>query len=439
MYLNAIASVILLSSCVAAQSYKDLRTVLEYKSLEYEFPSDNDRQYAIDNGFYKQNAGAPIEIAVEYKRNGSMRIFQTIPRFGDGVPFTLATVTKRSTQNGPILTAYPNYNWHNVNNAGCKGITSAFRIVIDECKHMWVIDSGVVNDVQICPPQLLTFDLRTDSLLSRFQFPPNLYTSSKSLMISLAVDIRDPPPLGSCRNAMVYVADVQRGGLVVYSTERNLAWRIEDELMLPRYPWGTHTVAGETFELMDGIFALNLSPRGDRNRYLFFHAYADDREVAVPLRYLDNPMSAFNKRSSLFQVLGSRGVQSAMETIDSKGNMFTSTDDPLSIFVWNINTPYNKTSFRVVANNPDQLQVVSGMKVVKNPFGLEQLWVSACRFQKLATDSINNLEVNFRVSFCLTEDLLRNGRCTDTRNEKWTDLIYENHVSTQKWAKRGHK
>lgn len=59
---------------------------------------------------------------------------------------------------------------------------------------MWVIDSGVIGTTQLCPPQLLQFDLATDRLLHRFRFPNVTYIPSGSLFITPNVLVQDPPP-----------------------------------------------------------------------------------------------------------------------------------------------------------------------------------------------------------------------------------------------------
>lgn len=50
-------------------------------------------------------------------------------------------------------------------------------------------------------------------------------------------------------------------GLVVYDSQSDSAWRIQNKLLYPNPNFGTHSVAGEQFELMDGAFGLAMSPR----------------------------------------------------------------------------------------------------------------------------------------------------------------------------------
>ena len=54
-------------------------------------------------------------------------------------------------------------------------IYSSFRLRIDECDRLWVIDSGLTDIsssfTQLAPPAIVIFDLHTDKLIKRFEIP----------------------------------------------------------------------------------------------------------------------------------------------------------------------------------------------------------------------------------------------------------------------------
>lgn len=55
------------------------------------------------------------------------------------------------------------------------------------------------------------------------------------------------------------------------------------------FPKKTSLVPGESFDLMDGVFGLALSPyRRGEERYLYFHALAATTENVVRTSYLRN-------------------------------------------------------------------------------------------------------------------------------------------------------
>lgn len=49
---------------------------------------------------------------------------------------------------------------------------------IDECQRLWVMDAGKIGDKQVCPPQLLAFDLTTDQLIYRHVVNASNYVES---------------------------------------------------------------------------------------------------------------------------------------------------------------------------------------------------------------------------------------------------------------------
>lgn len=281
---------------------------------------------------------------------------------------------------------------------------------------MWVIDSGIIGTTQYCPPQLLQFDLNTDRLLHRYRFPNETYIPRGSLFITPSVLVQDPPPRGSCSRTMIYVADVSYHGLVVYDHQTQTSWRAENRFMYPDPDYGHHTIAGESFNLMDGMFAVN-----NDKRNLYFHPLASVSEYAVPLTALNRQANWADGPEAVpeqFTLLGRRKSECAASAIDGRNNVYCVTFNPIKLFVWNVNTPYNSRYFGTLPAKSDELQFVSGMKVVRNPNGQEELWMLSNRYQvslllmfpvllimlniliilkKIATGTLNSNEVNFRI------------------------------------------
>lgn len=149
---------------------------------------------------------------------------------------------------------------------------------MDSCNRLWVLDTGKLEERQICRPQLLSFDLRTNKLLSQYKFPKEQFKDD-SLFVTLAVDIRNE----KCNDAFVYIADVTGYGLLVYDHHNFHSWRITNNLFYPYPPHGTFHIKGDTFDLMDGILGLALSPiKQDGDRILYFHSLASRVESWVP-------------------------------------------------------------------------------------------------------------------------------------------------------------
>ncbi|XP_060651880.1 major royal jelly protein 1 [Drosophila nasuta] len=374
---------------------RTVETVNRWQQLEYGFANPQDRQQAEAAGNLVPENGTPIDVQPHYLPNGQARIFVTIPRFVTGIPYTLATVSDEQANNGPQLQPYPNFAWHNNNGDDCDRITSAFRVSITECNQMWVIDSGNIGGSQLCAPQLLQFDLNTDTLLHRFRFPNDTYTAGASLFIAPNLLVQDPPPRGNCARTMIYVPDVSYHGLVIYDHSANAAWRAEHRFMYPDPDHGLHTIAGESFILMDGIFTVN-----NDKRNLYFHPLASVSEYSVPLDVLNNRANWANGVDAMadqFKLLGRRKSECATSAFDSRSNLYCVAFNPIKLFAWNVNTPYTTRNFGNLPAKADELQFVSGMKVVRNNGGQEELWMLSNRFQKIAAGTINANEVNFRI------------------------------------------
>lgn len=407
---------------------KSLKSLGEWKELEYEFPSATDRQYTLISGEYVPGNGVPIDVDIDYRADqGRSRVFVTIPRFTSGIPITLGILSGQHGPGGPIIRAFPDYGWHNNQGNNCDGMTSVFRVAIDECQRLWVVDTGRIAENQMCPPQILVFNLNTNELIHRYKFPLSQYRSGMSLFVTPVVDVRDPPPMGQCINTMVYIADVTGFSIMVYDMRKNKSWRVQNKLVFPHPHYGTFTIAGETFDLMDGVLGLALSPKSQSlpylaqsnyingapesqsERSLYFHALASITENIVPVNLLDNSTAWETNPDSeprKFVEIGNRGTQSAAQAMDSNGNLFFGLMNPIAIACWDSTKPYGRDNMKIVVQNDDTLQFASGMKVVVNKNGKEELWVLTCRFQRIMTGRISNQEVNFRIQALQIDELL---------------------------------
>lgn len=101
--------------------------------------------------------------------------------------------------------------------------------------------------------------------------------------------------------------------------------------------------------------------------------------------------------------------------MDRYGNLYFGLMDPIALACWNINTPYDKYNIKLVSQNEETLQFASGVKIIVNRLGEEELWVLTNRFQKVLAETITTDEINFRVLAIPTNQLLDgNKRCIGT-------------------------
>lgn len=128
--------------------------------------------------------------------------FSSKTRWKAGVAATLNYIDLNSTEKSPKLRPYPSWEANKLpidvqpqdqktpsggrldadkaQDAGVQlkdnsTIISTFRIQVDVCDRLWVLDTGLAdilgNPKQITPNSILVFDLKTDTLLRRFTIP----------------------------------------------------------------------------------------------------------------------------------------------------------------------------------------------------------------------------------------------------------------------------
>lgn len=391
-----------------------LRTILQWSQVEFEYENIEQREQEIKNGnFIPNNVGIiDADIYRSPKNPAYPSIFVTMPKFQNGVPVTLGKVTQKKYKGNPIIRPYPSWEWHrNLSDCKKERMVSVFRIQVDECGRLWVLDSGKLGDDLICYPQILAFDLETDQLLFKYEIPLS-QIEPRSTLVTPIVDVR-----GSCRNTFVYAGDCQTYSIIVYDLKKGTSWRITDKRMFPDPDYGTYNILGDEFELMDGILGMSLTTPGLLGRRLFFHAMSSDTETYVNTedirnrtRFIQNPQSS----PEIFHTYaGRRKSQSAAEAIDKNGIMYFGSMSDVTLNCWDTSTPYGPKYINVLDDNKNSMQFLSGIKIIRSKNSDEDLLVVSSRFQKLATGRLNTNETNFRI---MTAPINRNVLWKCSRN-----------------------
>ncbi|XP_069358523.1 dopaminechrome tautomerase-like isoform X1 [Maniola hyperantus] len=406
----------LLSYCLACcwpaafGARNSLRIVKQWPALEFRFPSEEARHLAMDKRYYVPGASVPIDVDVQHRSGGQKsRIFVTNPRFDEGRPVTFGTVDDEGFING-----YPDYSWHDNQGQNCDGMTSVFRVAIDTCSRLWVMDAGKIGEKQVCPPQLLAFDLNTDQLVYRHKVNAPNYIAT-SLFITPVVDVRGEDP-NDCSDTFVYVADVSGYGLLVVDVANDRSWRVTHRYLYPYPNHGTFTIDGESFDLMDGVLGLALSPyEPGQDRFLYFHALASTTENVVRTSVLRNESFISDSNANPYSINvfpEERPNQSAAEAMDKNGVLYFGLMEPPGIWCWNSATEFSTRNFHQIAINRETLQFSSGMKIVNNLKGEQELWALTSSFQRVMTGSISADRVNFRIHAEKIPKLLGNSACS---------------------------
>ncbi|CAG5125231.1 unnamed protein product [Candidula unifasciata] len=210
----------LLIALTRGQTFGQSVLVHEWSNLEFEWPSQADKEESIKNNTYvpERNLLAGIKV---YKGE----VYVTIPRWfwPNGHPATLAKIV--TVNNRTLLRPYP--NWAAQKQGNCESIQFSQSMEIDSNKgHMYVIDTGRVgNTLNLCPAKIIVYDLNTDNELNRYIMPADVVNRTTNYLNDIVLDYVN----GSVRYA--YVTEANEGSLLVYDFQTRHGYKLEDQSM----------------------------------------------------------------------------------------------------------------------------------------------------------------------------------------------------------------
>lgn len=338
--------------------------VYEWNVLDFAYPSEYEHRQALLSGDFVPENNLPLGVD-----RWQDRLFVTMPRWKNGVPASLAWLPLPAVESSPAMQPYPSWAAHGDPLApDCSKLMSVYRLWIDECERLWVVDAGVVNATiqinQVCPPKIVAFDLRNDRQLFSFEIPAD-QIKEDSLHSNIVVDIRD----GQCHDAYAYVTDVWRFGVVVFSLSKGRSWRTTNHLYMPNPLASDYTLHGLNFQWTDGVFGLSLAPVNEyRDRLMFYHPMSSYGEFMVSTSVIRNESLWTNGgtgMSTAFRLIGERGVggQSSTSGIDRSGVMFYNLISQDAVGCWDTAKPYNNANLGIVGRDNVTLIFPNDMKL----------------------------------------------------------------------------
>ncbi|PZC86388.1 hypothetical protein B5X24_HaOG209107 [Helicoverpa armigera] len=380
-----------------------LGTLYRWKQIDYEYPSAQARQQAINNRQFIQANVIPL--GVERWKD---RVFISTPRWKSGTPATLSTVPIGASTESPLLKPYPNWDWHNAVN--CTGFTSVFRMSIDHCGVMWVLDSGQVDAFeaprQLCPPTLYAINVETDTVLGSYPIPAE-FVLQNSLITNLVVDSRD----ARCRDLHVYIADAWRFGLIVFRLADAAFWRFSHYSFYPEPLLSNYTLHGLNYQWSDGLFGMSLGKVQQGDRSLYYHSMSSSLEFVVKTSVIRDPARVSNSVGE-FALLGdSRGAngQVSAAAIDRNGVMFFNLISRDSIGCWDTRKPYTTQNLVVVAQNNETMIFPNDLRLDHE---VPQMgWIITNRLPMYQFNLIDPNEFNYRVMFLNPAAAVQNSLC----------------------------
>ncbi|CAK1596078.1 unnamed protein product [Parnassius mnemosyne] len=370
---------------------KTLGTLYRWKQIDFKYPTEQERLAAIANGLFNQTNVIPLGI-----ERWKGRIFVSTPKWKRGVPATLSALPIAAVEESPPLEPYPNWLWHNAGN--CTGLTSVFRMSVDHCGVMWVLDSGQVEAFetprQLCPPSLFAIDLETDTVLARYPIPDE-FVLQNSLITNIVVDSRD----ARCRDLHVYIADAWRFGLIVFRQSDAMFWRFSHYTFYPEPLLSNYTLHGLNYQWSDGLFGMSLGKFHLGERPLYYHAMSSSLEFVVNTSVIRDP-TRVNDAVAEFKLLGeSRGPngQVSAAAVDRNGVMFYNLISYDSIGCWNTCTDYKNKNRDIVAQNTRTLVFPNDLRIDHEV--PQFVWIISNRLPMYQFNLIDPNEYNYRVLY----------------------------------------
>jgi len=137
--------------------------------------------------------------------------------------------------------------------------------------------------------------------------------------------------------------------------------------------------------------------------------------MAIPLDVINNGsnwrLNDVSAALDQFQLLGKRGSQCVGTAMSESGFLICGLVQPPSLLGWDIRTGYSHQNLVMLVEDEQRLQFASGLKIVRNHEGKEELWVLSNRLQKAFGAGLDYKEINFRIQKCGVQELLAGKPC----------------------------
>ncbi|XP_050499256.1 protein yellow [Diabrotica virgifera virgifera] len=391
-------SVILVSVLCISGVISQLQDVFEWKELTFAWPNEEAKNAALTNGDYVPKNNLPLGLA-----RWKDKLFVTVPRWKNGVAANLNYIPLNTTEKSPSLHPYPDWKANQIPKEGESPaenqIVSVFRLKVDECDRLWLIETGLSeilgNGRQVIPTSIAIFDLNTDQLIRRFNLPDTDIKGADSFFANIIVDTTK----SQCDKAFAYLPDLGGYGIVVYSFADNISYRVKHNYFHFDPLKGNLNVGGVNFQWTDGVFSIALGPINETTGYrtAYFHALASCNEFSVSTEVLKNELLASDPSSfDMYKLEGFKNDQgqSTSSEFDVKANvLFTTQIQRDAIACWNPRKKLDANTFALVAQDHEKLIFTNDISIDAE----RNLWVLSDRLPAFIYRELNPNQINYRI------------------------------------------
>uniref|UniRef100_A0A182QQT8 Bee-milk protein n=1 Tax=Anopheles farauti TaxID=69004 RepID=A0A182QQT8_9DIPT len=372
--------------CLADDLHK-MEVVKQWNLLNYNFPWDYP---ASSKEFYN-----PENVVATGMEVGYDRIFIATPRLFSGVPATVSSIPRGTNGDSPVLQAYPDWTHHRAAtkeyNCSDIGLVSVYRLRIDSCNRLWALDAGVsrsLEDFEVtCPPKILVYDLHTDQVVRRIDFPPEV-VRRESLYTNIIVDETSSRPENNCDDVFVYITDTVAPGIVVYDSGKDLTWRVSHPAMYPDPDFAESSILEHRFTLMDGIVGLAFDMEAG---IVYFQPLATDRIFSVTTAALRAGPLPFGKELPV-KLVGRKSSQGIGLGVSPRGGtIFYAPLSETAVASWNPRT----NEHQILVQDQEKIQFAADLRTPDRDG--TALYILTSKFHRFFLKNLDANEFNTRI------------------------------------------
>ncbi|CAH0401455.1 unnamed protein product [Chilo suppressalis] len=402
--------IVLLIICLTQRVELLIPPKFQWKTIDFAWNGDLKNVAMASGGYIPENI-MPTGLA-RWKN----KLFIAIPRWKKGVPSSLNYVYLNGSQSEPLL-PYPSWkdafildDAETINSNAT--VVSAFRMHVDKCDRLWVVDNGVADmstDVkQIAEPAVVVFDLNRDSVVRRYEMTGEVLRDS-SVLTSVVVDFVGKSC--DCGEAYAYITDMGSNALIVYSFKDDDAWRVENHYFHFDPHAGVYKVGGIDFYGSDGVSSAALSQvKSDGYRDLYLHPTSSTKQFKMSTKLLRHKDAPEEEIFNGVLVVGEKGPfsQASACDFDPKNNvLFFTQVCKNAIGCWNIDKPFTPQNTPTVVRDCTLLEFPNDVKVDKEG----NLWILSDRQARFLHGHLDPAQVNFRVLTAPVTKLIQGTAC----------------------------
>ena len=290
----------------------------------------------------------PMPTGVTVSNDG--RIFVNFPRWGDNVKYTVAEVKQGKT------VPFPNAGINHFSDADnpAEKFVSVQSVVVDPTgERLWILDTGSIQFGPVKPggPKLIAVDLKTNSVVKKIEFPPDVAFATTYLN-----DVRLDLHRG--KEGMAFITDSSSSGsngIIVVDLASGQSWRrLNDHPSTKPDPSFLPVVEGEILQVRlpgqppvrfgVGSDGIAISPDG---KLLYYCPLTSRHLYSVSVDALVNRGLSDSEVASTVKDVGEKGGGSDGLEADSQGRVYLTDYEHDAIRRWSL-----VSGFETLAHDP---------------------------------------------------------------------------------------